>query len=152
MVSNTSRYKYKGSSSLGGLKNGGLTRYYLRAAKASSHSGVHINAFSKTLKNGRHLSVALETNLFSVTTLPVRLWISLTVLGGFMSMIALILSGLASTPLCETRKPRNFLDETPNVHLAGLSSILYFLRIRKVSFRSSRWLEAFLLLTSMSST
>jgi hypothetical protein len=83
--------------------------------KASSHSDVHSNAFFKTQKSGKHLSVALETNLFSVATLPVRLWISLTFLGDFMSMITPILFGLDSTSLCETRKPTNFPDETPKV-------------------------------------
>ncbi|KAB2628783.1 hypothetical protein D8674_033578 [Pyrus ussuriensis x Pyrus communis] len=43
---------------------------------------------------GAHLSVALEMNLVKAATLPVRLWMSFEVTSSFMSMIALIFSGL----------------------------------------------------------
>jgi hypothetical protein len=46
-------------------------------------------------------------NRFSAATFPVSLWISLVVFGGYISKIALILSGFASMPLYETIKPRN---------------------------------------------
>ncbi|KAB2619948.1 hypothetical protein D8674_039435 [Pyrus ussuriensis x Pyrus communis] len=46
------------------------------------------------LKKGAHLSVALKMNLVKAATLPVRLWMSFEVTGSFMSIIALIFSGL----------------------------------------------------------
>ncbi|KAL0373587.1 UNVERIFIED_CONTAM: hypothetical protein Sradi_3274400 [Sesamum radiatum] len=42
-------------------------------------------------------------------------------LGGGMSMMALIFSGLASMPLSEIMYPRNFPPLTPKVHLAGFN-------------------------------
>jgi hypothetical protein len=40
-----------------------------------------------------------------------------------MSKIAFVFSGLVSIPLIETMNPRNFLNDTPNAHLKGLSFI-----------------------------
>uniref|UniRef100_A0A2N9H6D7 Uncharacterized protein n=1 Tax=Fagus sylvatica TaxID=28930 RepID=A0A2N9H6D7_FAGSY len=50
--------------------------------------------------------------------------------------MALILSGLASIPLCETIKPRNLLEETPKAHLLGFSFIWYLRNVLNVSSRS----------------
>ena len=89
-------------------------RYSFSSSKASWHSSVHSKAFFSILKNSRHLSVTLESNLLRAATLPFRLYTSLTFFGGIISSMAWILSGLASTPYCETMKPRNFPDDTSN--------------------------------------
>ena len=91
----------------------------------------------RVLKKGRHLSVAFETNLFNATTRLVNLCTSLTVLGEVTSSMALIFTGFASIPRWDTIKPRNFPNETPKRHLAGLSFILYFLKVSNISWRSS---------------
>ena len=80
--------------------NGAITRYVFKSLKAFWHSSVHSNAFLRTLKNGNHLSVALEINLLRATTRPVKDWTSLMLCRGFISRIALIFSGFASIPLC----------------------------------------------------
>ncbi|KAM2009541.1 hypothetical protein ACFX16_004298 [Malus domestica] len=64
---------------------------------------------------------------------PVKLWISFKVVGDFISRITRICLGCASIPHWVTKYPRNWLEDTPNVHLMGLSFILYFLRMLKVS-------------------
>ena len=74
-------------------------------------------------KGGKHVSVALKTNLFSAATRPIKDWTSLMFFRGSMSNIAWILPGFASIPLCETMNPKNFLEETLNAHLLGFSLI-----------------------------
>ena len=69
--------------------------------------------------------MALETNLLRAATRPVSDWTSLIFYGGFISNIAWILLELASIPLCETIKPRNFPDDTPKAHLLGFNFMLY---------------------------
>ena len=98
----------------------------------------------RTLKKGKYLFVAFETNLFKAVTRPVRGWTSLTFFGGSMYKMAWILLGFASIPLYETMNTRNFLDETLKAHLLGFSLILYRLLCQKspidrpdVSFRPS---------------
>ena len=98
---------YSSSPCLDGLSNCGSVRYLLSSSNACWHSSVHTNDFFNVLKKGRHLSVDRDMNRFSAATLPVSLWISLVVFGGYISKIALILFGFASMPLCETIKPRN---------------------------------------------
>jgi hypothetical protein len=48
-------------------------------------------------------SVDREINLFSAASLPVSRWMSLVDCGGAISIIAYILLGFASIPLCDTR-------------------------------------------------
>ena len=135
-----------------GLSRGAIVRYTLRSWKAFWHSSVHLNAFLRTLKKGKHLSVAFETNLFKAATHLVRDWTSLTFFGGSMFIIAWILSGFTSIPLYETMNLRNFPDETSKVHLLGFSYILYRLSVSKVSCRSSRCFFSSKLFTNISST
>jgi hypothetical protein len=47
---------------------------------------------------------------------PVNFYMSLMWAGGLIALMALILSGFASMPLCETRNPSNFLGEAPKTH------------------------------------
>lgn len=68
-------------------------------------------------KNGRHRSTDFFTNRRREAIIPVSFCTSLILEGGAMSRMTLILSGLASIPRWQTRKPRNLPDETPNVHL-----------------------------------
>ena len=116
-----------------------------------THLSIQMLSFD-TLKNGKHLSVAFETNLLRSATHLVRLSTSLIFFGNSMFRISWILSRFASIPLYETIKPRNFLDATPKAHLLGSSFILYRLSILKVSWRSSMCYVSLVLLTSMSST
>ena len=131
------------------LSNEVVTRYIFKSWKALWHLSVHSNAFFRTLKNGKHLSVVLETNLLRAATRPVRDWTSLILYGGFISRIALIFSGFALIPLCETMNPRNFLDATPKAHLLGFNFIPYCLSVLKVSCRSSRCFPSSRLFTNL---
>ena len=148
----TARYKNNSSPIMDEHSNGAVTRYVFKSWKALWHSSVHSNAFFRTLKNDKHLSVALETNLLKAVTRPVRNWTSLILYGGFISRIALIFSGFASIPLYETMNPRNFPDTTPKAHLLGFNFILYHLSVLKVSCKSSRCFPSSSLFTNMSST
>ena len=137
-VGDTARYRKSSLSGLDGLRSGGDTGYAFNSSNALWHSLVHSKALFRILKNGKHLSVARETNLLSAATLPFRLYTSLTFFEGLISRIAWILSRLASTPHWDTIKPRNFLDDTSNTHLLGLSFILQRRRVSKVFLRSFR--------------
>ena len=97
-----------------------------------------MNALFKVLKKGRHLFVALETNLLRAATLPVSDCTSLIVFGEDISRIALTFSGFASIPLHDTINPRNFPEETLKAHLDGFNFMLYCLSVLIVSLRSSR--------------
>ena len=97
-----------------------------------------MKACFKVLKKGRHLSVALETNLLRAVAFPVRDCTSLIVFEEDISRMALTFSGFASIPLCDTMKQRNFLEETPKVHLARFNFMLYCMSVLNVSLRSSR--------------
>ena len=65
--------------------------------------------------------------------------------------MALILSGLASIPRWEMRKPSSLPDGTPNAHLSGLSLKLTRRRLSKVSCRSWMRESFYRVLTTMSS-
>ena len=146
--------KYRQSSSPGmdRLSNGGDERYAFKSLNAVWPSSIHSNDFLRVRKNGRHLSVALETNLFRAAIFPFKLWTSLTVLGGSNSIMARTFSGLTSIPLWDTMKPKNFLAVTPNAHLFGFSFMLNDQSVSKVFIRSSRWSTSCRLFTNMSST
>jgi hypothetical protein len=103
-----------------------------------------------TLKKGRHLSVNRETKRLSAAILLVSPCVSLIFLGGCISKMALILSGLALIPLYETIKPRNLPEETPKAHLLGFSFIWYLRSVLNVSSKSFRWSSSSLDLISMS--
>ncbi|KAM0986148.1 hypothetical protein ACFX2I_013273 [Malus domestica] len=113
----------------------GNVRYFFGSWKALLHSSSHLSrcAFLIALKNGLHRSVNNERKQLKAATRPVKLWISFKVVGDFISRIARIFLGCASIPHWVNRYPKNLPEDTPNVHLAGLSFILYFLRISKVS-------------------
>ena len=55
--------------------------------------------------------------------------------GGGMLSTTFILSGFASIPRLLTMKPRNFSADTSKAHLAGISFMLYYLRIWNASDR-----------------
>ena len=108
-----------------GLSSGGDDRYLFKSSNAFWHSSVHSKDFFSTRKKGKHLSVALETNLFRAATFPFKLYNAFTVLGGFRSKMARTFSELTSIPLWDTMKPKNFPAVTPNTHLLGFSFMLY---------------------------
>ena len=76
------RYRNNTSPGFDGLNNNEEERYVFRSSKTYWHSVVHSNDFLNVRKKVRHLSVALETNLFRAAILPFRLCTSLTVFGG----------------------------------------------------------------------
>jgi hypothetical protein len=134
------------------LKSGGFVKYSFGFPKASSHSLLHVNAFLRILKKGRHLSVDREMNWFRAAILPVSCYNCLMVRGGCISRTTFTFLGLASIPFCETMNPKNFPKETPKAHLDGFSFNLWSFSVLKVSLRSAIWLAAWVLFTSMSLT
>ena len=108
--------------------------------------------FFNTLKNGMHLSIALETNLFRSATFPVKLCTFFTVFGDLTSIIAFTLSRFASISHWDTINPKNFPEATAKTHLVGFNFILYLCSVLKVSLRSSKWLASSLLFISLLST
>ena len=77
-------------------------------------------------------------NLLRAATLLVKDYTSLIVFGEDISRMAFTFSRFASIPLYDTIKPRNFLEETPKVHLPRFSFILYCLSVLNVSLRLSK--------------
>jgi hypothetical protein len=59
---------------------------------------------------------------------------------------------LTSIPRWETMNPRSCPAGTPKTHFVGLSIMLYFLRLLKVSYKSAMRLSCFLDIMAMSST
>ena len=84
---------------LEGLSNGGEERYTFKSSNACWHLTVHSNDFFNVRKKGRHLSIALEMNLFSATTLLLNLSTSLMFFDDINSIIARTLSMLTLIPL-----------------------------------------------------
>ena len=139
VVCDAAKYKNISSPIFEGLRRGGVIKYCFRLSKAIVHSFVHSNFFLKSLKNGKHLSVDQETNLLRAAICLLRRWTSFTFIRGDISIISLILFGFTSIPLCDTIKPRNFLNGTAKTHLDEFSFMLYFQRVSKVSSRSVKW-------------
>ena len=105
------------------------------ALEASSfHS--NLSDFQRSLKKGRPLSPSRLMNLLKAAMHPVSFIRSFLLLGGFMNLMVLTLTGLALMPQLLTMKPSSFPDRTPNTHLVGLSFHLNFLRFSNVSERS----------------
>ena len=151
--SDTASYTYNTSSRSGFDSRDGLAKYVFNPWKASSHlpSQLILPLPLSAWKNGRHLSVDLDTNRERVATIPVSLWTSLTVRGGCKSTTAYDLTGLTSMPRF-AMNPRNFPDSMPKSHLAGFNFILYCRRVSRHSRRSLTWSFACRLFTNMSST
>jgi hypothetical protein len=76
-------------------------------------------------------------NLFRAVMHPVSFYTSLTVAGAFISMMAVIFTGLASIPRLLMIKPSNFPDGTPKTHLVGLSFHRNLRRLLNISFKSA---------------
>ena len=98
-VGETTRYKNSSSPGLNGLSSGGEERYAFKSLNACYHSFVHSNDFFNVRKKGKHLSVALETNLFNATIFPFRFCTSLAVFGRANSIMAYIFAELTLIPL-----------------------------------------------------
>jgi hypothetical protein len=90
-------YKNNGSNGEGGENINVFSMYSLSSAKALLCSGPHsiLPLPFNALKNGRLHSAGQEMNLFRAATRPFNFWISFFVFGSSISLIALILSGLA---------------------------------------------------------
>ena len=76
-----------------------MTQVMFKLLEGLSHSSVQVKACFSILKKGRHLSIALETNLFSAAILSVNFWTSFTVLGDVISSMTCTFSKFASIPL-----------------------------------------------------
>ena len=105
----TTRYRNNSSPGLDELNNDGEERYVFRSSNTYWHLVVHSNEFFNAQKEGRHLPVTFEMNLFSVATLLFRLCTSLTIFGGCNSIMACIFSRLTSIPLWDIINPRTSL-------------------------------------------
>jgi hypothetical protein len=108
--------------------------------------------FRNSLKNGRARSASLVINRLSTAKHLVSFWTSFMRAGSHISSIALIFSGLALIPRCETRKPSNFSAETPNTHLSGFNIMCIECNLSKTMVRLSSRDECDLILMIMSST
>ncbi|KAM2068843.1 hypothetical protein ACFX16_000425 [Malus domestica] len=153
-TSETAKQMYKSSVASGLDSKGGDVIYFFRFWKAFSHSSSHLSccALLMALKKGLHLSMDRGRKQLRAAARPVKLWISFKVVGDFIYRIARICLRYASIPRWVTRYPKNLPEDTPNVHLEGLSFILYFLRMLKVSTRLPMWYDRCLPFTMMSTT
>src|SRR3954470_12278713 len=117
------KYSSNFSWGLGATSIGVEDRYLFKSCSAASASGVHCMgpAFFKILKKGRARSADLEMNRLRAATHPASFLTSLTRLGASICSMALILSGLASIPLCDTKNPRSLPEGTPKTHFSGFS-------------------------------
>ena len=96
-----------------GLSSGGDERYFFKPSNAFWHSSVHSKDFFSTRKKGRHLSVALEMNLFKAATFLFKLCTAFTVLVGSSSNMARTFSGLTFIPLLGHHETQEFPGRHP---------------------------------------
>jgi hypothetical protein len=108
--------------------------------------------FRRSLKKDSALSANLEMKRLRAASDPVSFWMSLTRVGGLITSIAFIFSGLASMSRYETRNPNNFPAETPKMHFSGFSLVRVTRSLLKTRARSSTIADPSLVLTTMSST
>ncbi|KAM1233265.1 hypothetical protein ACFX2J_002988 [Malus domestica] len=129
-------------------------RYFFRSWKALTQSSSHLSCYALliALKKGLHQLVDCERKRLSAATHLVKLWISFKIVGDFISRIVWICLGCVLIPHWVTRYPKNLAEDTPNVHLVGLSFILYFLRMSKVSAKLPMWFDHCFPFTMMTST
>ncbi|KAM1192774.1 hypothetical protein ACFX2G_013323 [Malus domestica] len=136
-----------------GLNNKvGDVTYFFRFWKVLLYSSSYLSrcALLMALKKGLHRSVdCLRKRLKAVACL-VKLWISFKIVGDFIFRITQMFLGCASIPHWVTRYPTNLPKDTPNMHLARLSFILYFLKMSKVSARLPMWPDCYSPFTMMS--
>jgi hypothetical protein len=104
------------------------------------------------LKKGRLFSASFTMNLFSAAMRPINFYTSFLVCGSCIWVIALILSGLASIPLVETKQPNTLSLVTPKMHFSGLSLRFASCILAKVSDKSEMYDSFFLLASMMSLT
>lgn len=127
----------------GYFSSGRLGKHCFNSWNARLHSSLQGCTLCKTLKIARHLSVDLNTNLFKAATRPANRWVLLMFCGGFMFMIALILSVLASNPLSNTIMLENFPECTLKVHFARFNFMLYWCSTTKYSLKSAKcWADS----------
>jgi hypothetical protein len=131
-------YKKSGSDGEGGESIAIFSMYSLSSAKALLCLGSHsiVPLLFSALQNGRLRSADLEMNLFKAATRTFNFWMSFLVLGSSISLIALILSGLASILLAEMNHPKIFPFVTPNTHFSGFNFKPALLMLMKVSAKS----------------
>ena len=135
-----------------GLRNAGATYQRCMNHVFGEHIGRTVEAYVddivvKTRKASDLLS-DLEVTFRCLKAKGVKL----KSLMGPMLVMAAIFSGLASMPRSETMNPRSMPRGTPKTHFSGMSFTPFTLRHRNVVSRSERRSEAFLVLTTMSST
>src|SRR5436190_4169119 len=129
------------------VRNGAFIKYFFNSSNASwqpvsQSTWTALVAFFvddtplNRRRKGSDLSAPLARKRLNDVSRPFSLWISCSVLGAAMFMIAWILSGFASIPLLVIINPRNFPECTPKTHFDGFSFIWYRRRTWKVSFKS----------------
>ena len=66
-------------------------------------------------------STFVSRNCLIHTSRPIKLWSSFLVVGGDISVIALVYSGSALNPSWSTIRPRNFASGAMKVHFSGFN-------------------------------
>ena len=151
--SDTANYRKSGSAGARFDKSRGEERYLFRSSKAAAQLSSHLKlvSFFRSWKKGWYWSADFDMNLFRAAVIPVNCWTSLWIRGAFSSWMALIWSEFTSIPLCDTMKPRNFREPTPNTHFKAFNHSLYSLSVQNVSIKSTKWFCDNFLFTTMSS-
>jgi hypothetical protein len=147
-------YSCKFSMGSGDTRVGGVVRYFFNSLKASCASYVHwsLSCFLRSLEKGSPLMPSRKKNLLKAAMHPVNFCTSWRLYGGFILVIDDTFSQLGSIPRREPIYPSNFAKGTPNVHFSGISFILNFFRLSKVSARlemSPSSFQVFMIMSSM---
>ncbi|GJS96913.1 hypothetical protein Tco_0803881 [Tanacetum coccineum] len=119
-----------------------FSMYLFISLKVLSASLVHVNYFLSrqpfsVLKKGKDFSALLDMNLFRAASFPLRFRTSLMVFGLFRLIRAWIFVGLALMPCFDNTCPRNWPSSIPKEHFFGLSFMLIFWSLLKVSRMSA---------------
>jgi hypothetical protein len=131
-------YRSIGPSVVGAASIEGLLSIFLRDSSASCDSGVHMkwSDFFISLYSGSLHSLSCAMERLRATRQPVTRCTPFRFLIGPMSMMAEILSGLASTPRFDTTKPRSMPLGTSKTHFLKFSFTLCCRSFSKTLVRS----------------
>ena len=94
----------------------------------------------------------LGMNLQIYKTFPKKFFNSFIVANGLIVAMVVALAGSTSIPSLCTRKPKNFLKDTPNTHLRGFILSLKALHLSNTLVNAWKCSSLLLDLTTMSST
>ena len=137
-ISDTNKYRSRGSPGVGGIKTGEERRHSLIFSKVRWPSSSQTVGwlFLRRRKIGSHMSVNLAMKRLIYCNLPKKPLISLLVLKVGMSSMALIFYGSIFIPHSLMICPSNFPKVIPKMHFLGFNFNVNYMILSKNLFKA----------------